>query len=313
MNRMVACLFGIGITLVLLSALVVGGPNSPTPTITASVVNVVDGNTIVVNILAVSDASPVFVGDTVHIRLIGIEVTESGEAFWEANADVYANMIIARTVYLAVDFTSAILWKGGDEPLSAYVYLDPEGKTLVNSMLIAMGFAEAVTSSTDTHKATSVATSEVQAEASSTAVAEASTAASTITTGANSVWTPAQSTACTTVLAGPRGCCCCPCACACLIPEPLSLLHLTSCVRRGDYAKLELEAVPGAWYQIDVGYHSDLSTDLALSPRAAFCGVVSWRWKVHLHTPQGTWPITVTARLDGEIIGRLDTCITVRR
>ena len=309
MNRMVACLFGIGITLVLLSTLVVGGPNSPTPTITASVVNVVDGNTIVVNILAVSDASPVFVGDTVHIRLIGIELTESGKAFWEANAD----MTIARTVYLAVESTSAILWKSGDEPLSAYVYLDPDGKTPVNSMLIAMGFAEAVTSSTDNHKATSVATSEVQAEASSTTMAEASTAASTITTGANSVRTPAQSTALTTVLAGPRGCYCCMCACACPIPESLNLLHLTSCVRRGDYAKLELEAVPGAWYQIDVGYRSYLSTDLDLSPRAAFCGVVRWRWKVHLHTPQGTWPITVTARLDGEIIGWLDTCITVRR
>lgn len=309
MNRMVACLFGIGITLVLLSALVVGGPNSPTPTITASVVTVVDGNTIVVNILAVSDASPVFVGDTVHIRLIGIELTESGEAFWVANAD----MIIARTVYLTVESTSVILWKGGDEPLSAYVYLDPEGKTLVNSMLIAMGFAEAVTSSTNTHKATSVATSEVQAEASTTTMAEASTAASTIATGVNSVRTSAQSTALTTVLAGPRECCCCMCACVCPIPEPLNLLHLTSCVRRGDYAKLDLEAVAGAWYQIDVGYHSYLSTDLDLSPRAAFCGVVGWRWKVHLHTPQGTWPITVTARLDGEIIGRLDTCITVRR
>ena len=309
MNRMVACLFGIGITIVLLSALVVGGPNSPIPTITVSVVNVVDGNTIVVNILAVSDASPVFVGDTVHIRLIGIELTESGEAFWVANAD----MIIARTVYLTVESTSVILWKGGDEPLSAYVYLDPEGKTLVNSMLIAMGFAEAVTSSTDTHKATSVATSEVQAEASSTTMAEASTAASTITTGANSVRTPAQSTALTTVLAGPRGCYCCMCACACPIPEPLSLLHLTSCVRRGDYAKLELEAVPGVWYQIDVGYHSYLSTDLALNPRTAFCGVVRWQWKVYSQTPSGTWPITVTARLNGEIIGRLDTCITVRR
>jgi len=244
-----------------------------------------------------------------HIRLIGIELTESGEAFSEANAD----MIIARTVYLAVESTSIILWKGGDEPLSAYVYLDPEGKTLVNSMLIAMGFAEAVTSSTNTHKATSVATSEVQAEAFTTTMAEASTVASTIATGVNSVRPPAQSTALTTVLAGPRECCCCMYACTCSIPEPFNLLHLTSCVRRGDYAKIEIEAVPGAWYQIDVGYHSYLSTDLDLSPRAAFCGVVRWRWKVHLHTPPGTWPITVTARLDGEIIGRLDTCITVRR
>lgn len=305
MNRMVACLFGIGIILVMLSALVVGGPNSPTPTITASVVNVVDSNTIVVNILAVSNTSPVFVGETVHIHLIGIELTESGKAFWEANAD----MTIARTVYLAVDSTSAIFWKGSDDPLSAYVYLDPEGNTLVNSMLIAMGFAEEVTLSTDTHEATSVATAEVQAEASSTTVAKASTAASTIATGEDSAPIPAQSTALTTILPQPRGCRCCLCACP--TPEPLNLLHLTSCVRHGDYAKIEIEAVPGAWYQIDVGYPSYLSTDLDLGLRAAFCGVVRWQWKVYSQTPPGTWPITVTARLDGRIIGRLDTCITV--
>lgn len=311
MNRMIVCFLGMGATLVLLSVLVLGGASSPTPTITASVVDVVDSNTIVVKILAVSDASPVFTGDTVYIHLIGIELTQSGQAFWEENPD----MSIDRTVYLAVDSTSAVSWKGGDEPLSAYVYLDPEGKTLADSLLISMGFAEEVASSTDTHEAssmaTSMSTSQAQAEASIATSVEASTAASAVATSESSVSTPAQSTASTTVVPGPTGCC--GCMCASPAPEPITLLHLTSCVRHGNYAKLEIEAVPCAWYQIEVSYPSYLSSDFDLSPRRASCGVVRWRWKVYPQTPPGTWPITVIARLDGKIIGRLYTSITVRR
>jgi len=307
MRRMILCLVGIGATLVLLSALVFGGASSPIPTITASVVDVVDGSTIVVKILAVSDSSPVFAGDTVHIHLIGIELTQSGQAFWEANSD----MSVDRTVYLAIDPTSAVFWKGGDEPLSAYVYLDPEGKMLADSLLIAMGFAEVVASSTSAQASTSVATSELQAEASSSTSAEASASASIVATSQSSVSTPARPTAITTVSSQPGGCCCCMCACP--IPGPIAVLGLTSCVRQGNYAKLEIEAVPGAWYKIEVGYPSYLSTDLDLSSQRASCGAVGWRWKVYPQTPPGTWPITVLARLDGEIIGRLDAYITVRR
>jgi len=183
----------------------------------------------------------------------------------------------------------------------------------VNSMLIAMGFAEAVTSSTSAQTETSVATSGAQGEASNSTSAEASAAASTVATGESSVPTPAQCTALTTVLPQTGGCCCCTCDCARPTPVSITVLHLTPCIRHGNYAKLEIEAVPGAWYQIRVGYPSYLSTDLDLSARRAFCGVVRWRWKVYPQTPPGTWPITVIARLDGEIIGRLDTCITVRR
>ena len=304
MKRMIVCLVGMGATLVLLSALVFGGPSSPVPTITASVVDVVDSNTIVVKILAVSDSSPVFAGDTVHIHLIGIELTQSGQAFWKENPD----MSVDKTVYLAIDPTSVVFWKGGDDPLPAYVYLDSEGKTLADSLLISMGFAEAVASSTSAQTSTSVATSESQAEASSSTSAEASASASTVATGQSSVSTVAESSAVTTVLPRPAGCCCC-----CPIPEPITVLDLTSCVRQGNYAKLEIEAVPGAWYKIEVGYPSYLSTDLDLSPQRASCGVVMWRWKVYPQTPPGTWPITVIARLDGQIIGRLDTYITVRR
>ncbi len=260
MKRMIVCLVGMGATLVLLSALVFGGPISPVPTITASVVDVVDSNTIVVKILAVSDSSPVFAGDTVHIHLIGIELTQSGQEFWEENPD----MSVDKTVYLAIDPTSVVFWKGGDDPLPAYVYLDLEGKTLADSLFISMGFAEAVASSTSAQAATSVATSESQAEASSSTSAEASASASTVATSQSSVSTPAKPTTITTVSPQPGGCCC---DCPCPIPEPITVLDLTSCVRQGNYAKLEIEAVPGAWYKIEVSYPSYLSTDLDLSPQ----------------------------------------------
>lgn len=307
MNRMMACFLGIGITLLLLPALVFGSPNQPAPSVAASVVGVVDANTVVVRILSVLDASPVSVGDTVHINLIGIELTQSGQAFWEENADA----AIDKTVYLAIDPASASSWRGGDEPLSAYVYLDSEGKTLADSLLISMGFAVAATSSTSAQAATSVATSGSQAEASSSASAEASTATSNSATEESSVSAPSQSNPSTSVSMRPSRSC--GCVCPCPIPDPIAVLDLTSCVRLGNYAKLEIEAVPGAWYKIEVGYPSYLSTDLDLSPRRASCGVVRWQWKVYPRTPPGTWPITVIARLDGEIIGRLDTSITIRR
>ena len=305
MKRMVVCLFGVVVTLVILSALAFAGTSYPSPTITASVASVVDSNTIVVKILAVSDASLVTVGEAVYIRLIGIELTESGEAFWRENADT----TISKTVYLAVDPASAASWKGGDDPLSAYIYLDSDGKTLADSLLISMGFAEAVTSASS--EATSVATSEAHAEASSSTSAQASTTTSTVATSESSVSTLSQSAPSTSVSTRPSGSC--GCMCACPPPEPITVLDLTSCVRQGNYAKIEIEAVPGAWYKIEVGYPSYLSTDLDLSPQRASCGVVVWRWKVYPQTPPSTWPITVTARFDGQIIGRLDAYITVRR
>jgi len=307
MNKMVTAFLAIGVIIALLPAVAFGSPSSPAPSITASVAEVVGIDSIVVRILTVSDTSPVSVGDTVHIHLIGIELTESGKALLEENED----MLISKTVYLAIDSASTVSWQGGNEPLSAYVYLDPEGQTLVNSMLITMGLAKQVTSSTSTNEATSLATSNAQAEDSSTGIGEASTDESRTATAQISLATPEHCTPVTTNDAQPCRCCCCMCACP--TPEPINVLRLTSCVRHGNYAKLEIEAVPGAWYQIDVGYPSYLSTDLNLGSQAGCCGVVRWRWKIYEQTPPGTWPITVTARLDGQIIGRLRTSITVRR
>jgi len=290
----------------------------PAPTITASVVAVISIDTVEVEITAVSGVAPVWEGDHVRVRMIGIAPTQSAVALWEANAGFYSTMIVGKTVYLAVDPVSVSSWGGGDEPLLADVYLDPDGKTLVNSLLVSMGFAEAAAeaqasaaaeataaSSAEVQQTTDEeATAFVQAEAAAEAVAEAPSEATTPQT----VPVPASAPAAAIVPEAALGCCCLN---ACVCDELVSVLCLTPHVRRGDYARLQIQTVPEAWCQIDVCYHSGLTTDLDLNPRYAYCGTATWRWKVTAQTPPGTWPIIVTARLNGVIIGRLATSITV--
>lgn len=310
-----------GVVVLLMSALMciwaLGAPQNPVPSITASVVSVVSLDTVDVEIIAVSGAVPVWVGDTVRIRLMGIEPTAGAFSFWEENVRFFAAMLTGKTVYLAVDSTAASLWTGGEEPLLAYVYLDPEGKTSANSLLINMGFAQVPTTAENEAKASAVqeATSQAaavaEAEAASTAVAEA--ASGTLVNEVAEAPAPVAATPTVSLPEPSFGCCD---LAACVPTEPcqeiLRLICLSSPVRQGDYARLRLQTVPEAWCQIDVRYHSGLSTDLDLSPRSAFCGYVTWRWKVTADTPAGTWPIVVTARLDGKIVGQLETAITVR-
>lgn len=320
MKRAVAAVVLMLLIPALFAPWVFGLPQDSAPTITASVVDVISIDTVEVEIIAVTGMAPVWEGDHVMVRMIGIEATQSAEAFWDANASFYSTMIVGKTVYLAVDAASVSFWNGGDEPLLAYVYLDPDGKTLVNSLLVSMGFAEAATGAqaTAAAEATATSSSEVQqtidqqtvttaapqAEAASEAMAEVSSEVVTPQT----VPAPASVSA-AAIVPGPGFGCCCLNACVC--EQLVSVLCLTSHVRRGDYAKLQVQTVPDAWCKIDVRYHSGLTTDLDLSPRSAFCGVVTWRWRVTADTPPGTWPVVVTARLNGEIIGRLETSITV--
>ena len=282
----------------------------PAPTITASVVAVISIDTVEVEITAVSGATPVWEGDHVRVRMIGIAPTQSAVALWEANAGFYSTMIVGKTVYLAVDAASVSSWNGGDDPLSAYVYLDPDGKTLVNSLLVSMGFAEA------TVEAQATATAEAQQTAEETAVTVAQAEATGVAVAdvsseiviSQAVPIPAPFSEPAIVPEAELGCCCLN---ACVCDDLVSVACITSHVRQGDYAKLQVQTVPEAWCKIDVRYHSGLTTDLDLSPRSAFCGTTTWRWKVTTATPPGTWPIIVTARLNGQIIGRVETCITV--
>ena len=299
---------------------VFGLPQDPAPTITASVVGVISIDTVEVEIIAVTGVAPVWEGDHVLVRMIGIEATQSADAFLDANASFYSTMIVGRTVYLAIDAASVSFWNGGDEPLLVHVYLDPDGKTLVNSLLVSMGFAEVATGAqaTATAEATTTSSSEVQQTIDQQTVTTAATQAEALSEAEadvssegltpQTVPVPASVSA-AAIVPGPGFGCCCLNACVC--EELVSVLCLTSHVRRGDYAKLQVQTVPDAWCKIDVRYHSGLTTDLDLSPRSAFCGAVTWRWKVTADTPPGTWPVIVTARLNGEIIGRLETSITV--
>ena len=315
MKPLVVCAGGIILVAALLSVWVFAAPSNPVPTITASVVDVISVDTVEVEITAVTGAAPVWVGDLVRVRLFGIEATEGAEAFWAENASFYAAMITGRTVYLAIDAAATGFWSGGDEPLLAYVYLDPDGKTPVNSLLVSMGFAEvaATADATATAEATATSSEIQQAKAQETTSAQADAEVSSEAWGVATVEAAAPAPPAACIPEPGFGCCCAnACRSPCTCQEVLSLLCLTSIVRRGDYARLQIETAPGAWCQIDVRYHSGLSTDLDLSPRSAFCGVATWRWKVAAETPPGTWPIVVTARLNGAIIGRLETFITVR-
>jgi len=298
---------------------VFGLPQDPAPTITASVIDVISIDTVEVEIIAVTGVVPVWEGDHVLVRMIGIEATQSAEASWDANASFYSTMIVGKTVYLAVDAASVSFWNGGGEPLLAYVYLDPDGKTLVNSLLVSMGFAEAAAGAqaTATAEATAASSAEVQPmiheETVAAAAAQASTSEAVAEVASEGVTpqtvpVPASVSAAAIVPGVGLGCCCLN---ACVCEELVSVLCITSHIRRGDYAKLQVQTVPDAWCRIDVRYHSGLTTDLDLSPRSAFCGTATWRWKVTADTPPGTWPVIVTARFNGEIIGRLETSITV--
>jgi len=318
MKRVAASVVLMLLILALFAPWVFGLPQDPSPTITASVVDVISIDTVEVEIIAVTGVAPVWEGDHVLVRMIGIEATQSAEAFWDANASFYSRMIVGKTVYLAVDATSVSFWNGGDEPLLAYVYLDPDGKTLVNSLLVSMGFAEAATGAqaTATAEATATSSSEVQQtinqQTVTTAATQAEATSEAVAEVASETVTPQAVPVPALVAADVPGAgfeCCCLNACVC--EELVSVLCLTSHVRCGDYAKLQVQTVPDAWCQIDVRYHSGLTTDLDLSPRSAFCGTTTWRWKVTAATPPGTWPIIVTARLNGQIIGRLETCLTV--
>lgn len=145
--RLVAMLLIAGVA----SSLTFGLPPYPAPIITAKVLSVIDGETIDVEIVAitgdpvidVSDAQeniisiyrisgwcPVDVGEQVQVRYIGIAVPEEASVFNES-------LVAGKTVYLELDFDH---WDD-EHRLLAYVYLDAEGYLMINAILVGMGFA----------------------------------------------------------------------------------------------------------------------------------------------------------------------------
>jgi len=83
----------------------------------------------------------------------------------------------------------------------------------------------------------------------------------------------------------------------------LEIVSVTSPIGKGYTATLKAETSPGAQCTIAVYYKSGRSTASGLYPKEADSqGNVSWSWKVGTRTTPGSWPIVVTASLDGETI-----------
>ena len=83
----------------------------------------------------------------------------------------------------------------------------------------------------------------------------------------------------------------------------LSIVGVTSPVSSGSSATVTAKTAPGADCSIVVQYEHGESTAQGLeSKNADGAGNVSWTWKVSPNTTPGTWPISVTASMDGQSV-----------
>lgn len=120
-------------------------PPNPAPTVEASVLRVIDGDTIEVRITEAPPGSPVAIGETVKVRYIGIDTPETVhpnkpvEKFGKEASEFNHSIVDEHSVYLELDIGP---WDRYDR-LLAYVYLDSQGFAMVNAMLVALGFANA--------------------------------------------------------------------------------------------------------------------------------------------------------------------------
>ena len=106
----------------------VPGPEQPSELVQASVVRVVDGDTIEVNIA----------GNSYRVRYIGIDTPETGQPGGEEATIVNAELVAGRTVYLEKDISETDRYGR----LLRYVWVE-EG--MVNALLVARGYAQVAT------------------------------------------------------------------------------------------------------------------------------------------------------------------------
>ncbi|MCI8472504.1 MAG: hypothetical protein HFE65_05305 [Clostridiales bacterium] len=75
----------------------------------------------------------------------------------------------------------------------------------------------------------------------------------------------------------------------------IAVQSLTSPIRRGSTAHMEIMGIPGEEYSITVYYASSVSKAADLVPKIADeSGLVTWKWKVGARTAPGTYKITVS-------------------
>lgn len=115
-------------------------PGYPNPTVWGTVLNVIDGNQIVVQVVGSSDPAWI-VGSQETVRYIGsyadpVDATDCGAVATQVNYQ----MVFGRLVYLEFDQKL----RDSDGAVLAYVYLDGWGYSLVNAALVSLGLAKAV-------------------------------------------------------------------------------------------------------------------------------------------------------------------------
>ncbi len=108
-------------------------PGYPYPTVWGTVINVLDGNRIVVSIVG-SSTGDWIVGSMETVRYLGSYASATEATFCGAVAtQVNYQMTFGRLVYLEFDQQL----RDPDGTVAAYVYLDGAAYSMVNAMLVA--------------------------------------------------------------------------------------------------------------------------------------------------------------------------------
>lgn len=112
-----------------------GLPPLPPPPIVATVSQVVDGVTVEVRIDRLPSPAPggLALGETVRVRYLGVAAPAGGAPEAPLARALNATLVAGKTVYLELDSQE----RGRDGTLVAYVYLDPDGRLMVNLILLA--------------------------------------------------------------------------------------------------------------------------------------------------------------------------------
>jgi hypothetical protein len=79
------------------------------------------------------------------------------------------------------------------------------------------------------------------------------------------------------------------------------LIHVTSPISAGSYARLTAAVSLTRTCSISVYYKSGRSKAAGLYPKRPYHGRVSWTWKVGTRTTPGRWPITVSCGSAGRL------------
>jgi endonuclease YncB( thermonuclease family) len=114
-------------------------PGYPYPTVWGTVVNVVDGNRIVIAVVG-STTGEWIPGSSETVRYIGAYVSPTDGTDCSLVApQVNYQITFGRLVYLEFDQQM----RDADGTIAAYVYLDGAGMSMVNAMLVAVGISKA--------------------------------------------------------------------------------------------------------------------------------------------------------------------------